>query len=368
MFILQRNLDVRNPEDRLELFRVLAPAGIKMEEAAISFALDHLSDDWFELKSLDLCPLVVTKTGSIHALQVSEWARLLQFLYEFRNHANIGEQIRRLCLRSHEKLDTILVVLVAGRYHRRNFDVTFEPKGIASTDLLLCRNPYRFYVEIKRENPTKHQRQQRMLKVSGSVSDGADRILRPWLKEHGLRIEVKFSRLFSDDHVPQVIREMELNAKAGTSGIEKPLASVRGSTMILLPRKADFFYERGMHSGVVRAEQAGTPVQAFAPESMLVRCTFDAHPNLQALGKRIKEAGRQLARDLAKEPEAGGFIVAESLFGGEESCKAIQTRFWRRLPERCWGVTLISYPGYVVPRSDLTRDQIELLTYAAIDA
>jgi hypothetical protein len=366
MPILHHNYDLRKRNDREELLPLLASAGIKIDEAAIQFSLDHLTEDWFQIPALDSCPLRITKSGSMHAIHVHQWARLLQYLYEFRNHTNIEEQVRRLCLRSHEKLDTILVVLVAGRYHRRKFEVIFEPNGKASTDLLLSRERYRLYAEIKRENPSEHRRQQRIQSVSGSVCGRADRLLRQWLKEKQLRVEIKLSKLFADNHVDKVVKEIEEKAKTLTVRTEAQLASVAGSRIIVLPRSANLFYEKGIHTGQVIVEKAGTPVQ-IAPENMLVQCIFDARPNLIALGERLREAGKQLARDLSGDQNTDGLVVMESLFGGDEACKAIQTRFWSRLPQRCWGVTLLSNPGYVVPRSDLSAEQIEVLKHAAFD-
>src|SRR5438876_7265171 len=114
MPLLTRNFDVRSSEDRQELLRILASTGTYIEESAIEFAIAQLTDDWFGLKTLDICPLVITKSGSFGAIHIFEWATLLRYLYEFRNHKRIEDQIRRLRLSSHEKIDTILVILVAG--------------------------------------------------------------------------------------------------------------------------------------------------------------------------------------------------------------------------------------------------------------
>ena len=83
---------------------------------------------------------------------------MIQSAYDFRNHKSVDIQIRRLRIASHEKLDTILVLLVAWRYHQRGFNVVFEPFGEGSTDLLISRDLYRLYAEIKRENPQEHRR------------------------------------------------------------------------------------------------------------------------------------------------------------------------------------------------------------------
>ncbi len=367
MPLLKRNLDIRQNDDRNELLSVLALAGIDISEAAIDFALASLTDDWFILNTLDTCTLLTTKSESRHGIHISEWARTLQCLYEFRNYENIQEQIRRLCIAAHEKLDTILVFSIARRYRRRNFEVTFDPNGHASVDLLVCRHPYRFYIEVKRENLYEHRRQKRMLSVGGTISDRVGADLKNWLVENDARVEIRLSKLFSDAHIEKVIREVEAKARNRNVGTEKQLASVPGSTMAVLQRSSSFFYEKGVHTGVVRVERAGKPVQVFAPESIPVRCTFDARPNLQSLGKRLALASKQLRRDLGGDPAADGFIVLESLLATAEVCEAIRCRFWQRLPERCWGIALISNPSYVFPRVDLRTEQIEVLGYAAID-
>lgn len=317
------------------------------------------------MKTLDICPLQIGG-GSVHAIQLPIWAQILQILYDLRNVKNIQEQIRRLRLRSHEKIDTILVFLVAGRYHRRDFGITFEPNGRASSDLLVRHDSYRIYIEVKRENRQEHNRQRRMQSLGGEISDRVATHLKQWLKQNELRIEIKLSKLFGDGHVGQVVQEVEAKVKAASVGTEEPLASVTGSKMLLLSRSEAFHYAKGFHTGVVRIEKPGAPVPAFAPTSMPVRCTFDSHPNLDALGQRIREAGRQLSKDLNNDIRADGLVVLECS-GGNEACGAVQKRFWSRLPPRCLGVTLISNPGFVIPRSDLKTKQMELLEIAGID-
>jgi len=366
MSLLSRNLNIRNIPDRTELFRTLTSAGFEVPDVVLDYAIEQLTDDWLELKTLDLVSLQIGRASN-HAIDLFTWAKVLQLLYEVRDHEYIEEQFRRLRLRSHEKLDTILVILVAGRYHERGFEIAFEPNISASTDLIVCRNPNRLYLEIKRENLQEHKRHQRMLHLGSSISDRAARGLKDWLTEKRLRIEIKLSRLFSDSHVDNVVQEVERKAKSSLGSTEERLSSVPGSAMIVLPSETPFFYAKGIHSAVVRVEKAGEPVQLFAPASMPVRCTFEAHPNLQALGNRIGQAGKQLKRDLDRDLNADGFVVMELAFGGDVACKAIETRFWSRLPIRCWGVTLISRPGFVIPRSDLSNDQIEVMKIAAPD-
>src|SRR5258708_6013439 len=117
MGFLKRNLELANEIDRRELLDVLQPANINLEASHIDFAFNHLSADWFKLDTLDSCSLQTGKSN--YAIDLVRWARTLQALYEFRNHSGIKEQIRRLCIRSHERIDTILVLRVAMRYKRR---------------------------------------------------------------------------------------------------------------------------------------------------------------------------------------------------------------------------------------------------------
>jgi len=293
---------------------------------------------------------------------------VIQGVHDFRHHKNFDTQIHRLRIPSHEKLDTALVLLVARRYLQRGFSVVFEPFGEGSTDLLISCQTYRLYIEIKRENPREHRRLLRMQEIGNLVNGGVDVALRDWLQQHELRLEVRISKLFSNPHAQTFVEEICASAMRIAVGVETELGSVSGSKLIVLPKAAEFFYRKGLHAGVVRVEVAGTPVPIFAPASSPIRCTFGLESNLKALGKRIREAGKQLARDLKRDAQASGFVVLECMFGGEEQVvDAIQKRFWSRLPERSWGVTLVSPRNWVIPRSDLSAAQVELLSYAAID-
>ncbi len=90
-------------------------------------------------------------------------------------------------------------------------------------------------------------------------------------------------------------------------------------------------------------------------------------PKLDALGERIRQAGKQLKRDLQRDSAANGFVVLQSYYAEKERVDAIQHRFWRRLPAGCLGVVLISPTGWVIPHPNLTPEAVEVLKYAGTD-
>lgn len=139
------------------------------------------------------------------------------------------------------------------------------------------------------------------------------------------------------------------------------------STMVLLPRDAEFFYRKGVRTGFVRVEVPGVPVPISAPASSPIRCVFGLEANLKVLGERIRDAGRELNRDLERDSNADGFVVLECLFADESVVEAIQKRFWSRMPTGCWSVTLISPSRWTIQRLDLKPEQMEILKYAALD-
>jgi hypothetical protein len=360
------NLDLTKHEDQKELFEHLAAVGVQLDAAALQYALSVLTEDWFQLTgSFEVCSL---KVGSKHseAIGLATWSHVIQSVYDFRNHKSFDTQIHRLRIASHEKLDTVLVLLVARRYHQRGFAVVLEPFGESSTDLLISRDAHRLYTEIKRENPREHRRLLRMQEIGSLINGGVDAALSDWLRKRQMRLEVRISKLFSNPHAKTVVEEICASASRIAVGVETELQSVSGSRMIVLPKDAEFFYRKGLHAGFVRVGPE-TPVPILAPASSPIRCTFGFESNLKALGERIREAGKQLARDLKRDEEADGFVVLECVFGNENMVDAIQKRFWSRLPARCWGVTLISNSGWIIPRYDLSTEQTEILKYAALD-
>lgn len=363
MLTLKRNLDIRNWKDRAELTAALRAAGMGIDDAAIDFVSSRLTDEWFRIVTLGSCILKIGPKFS-SGLQLSDWVQVIQSLYEFRDRPNLDERVRRLCLPTHERLDTTLVLCVAFRLSRHGFKITFEPNGQGSSDLLLERTPYRLYAEVKRENPHVHRRFERahdlLGKISGGVSDG----IADFLRQRPVRLEINLSRLFSDGHVTKVVGEITTKAIGVPLEQEIPLESVRGSAFIVMPREAEFHYQKGFH--LSRMVVGRTPIQVNSPANNPVRCTLESRPNLRALSKRVREAAKQIQRDLDKDRLAAGLIVLESSApSGDEHCRAIQTRFWPKLPERCWGVVLI--PTHLIPRSGLAQDQIDIMRWAAID-
>ena len=270
MPVLKRNLNLRVMEDRQELLDSLESNQIKLDSLVLDYALKHLSDEWLQLLIVDACSVRISHKGQ-HALPLSVWLNLIQCLFEFRNHTGIEEQIRRLNIPSHERLDTLLVIVVAGRYHQRGIQVIFEPNGRRSTDLLIVKPPHRVYVEVKRENFMEHDRQQRTQAIAGILTQRLDNDLRDSLVAADSRIEIRLSRRrCSDQYLEKVIREVKEKIGTMQHGEERELNSLEGCKLVFLKRKAALFYEKGMIIAHVKIEQPGTPVLAFAPESALV--------------------------------------------------------------------------------------------------
>lgn len=363
MAILARNLNLSTVEDQRTLLEQLTAAGVALDPAVLQHALTVLSEDWLQLAG-DMCSL---KVGTKHSETVSltTWLNIIYALYDFRHHKDFATQVHRLRIPSHEKLDTALVVLIARRYHLRGFAIMFEPFGSGSTDLLLSRDAYRLYAEVKRENLVEHRRLLRMQELGGLINAALNTALRDWLREHHLRIEIRISKLFSNPHASKLVEEICALASNNAVGVESTLQSVSGSQMIILPEDAEFFYRKGLHAGFVRVEAAGKPVPILAPASSPIRCTFGLGSNLKALGGRIRDAGKQLARDLKRDEKSDGVLILECAFVNEEVIDAIRSRFWSRLPQRCWGITVLSNSSWVIPRTDLSTAQIEVLSYAA---
>jgi hypothetical protein len=108
-------------------------------------------------------------------------------------------------------------------------------------------------------------------------------------------------------------------------------------------------------------KKPGTPVQAV-PQNMPILVIFDWKPNLAALWRRIRKAGVQLRNDTQKDLNAQGFFVVQSSHGEEAMEKIIDN--FTLLPSNCLGVVLISSPGCVIPRSDLSAELIQVMATA----
>jgi hypothetical protein len=168
MGLLKRQFDLANESDRREVLDALQSSRITLKPCHINFALNHQSKHWFKLNSMDYCHLPTEKGDC--GIELVRWVRTLQALYEFRNHPGLKEQMRRLCLRSHEPLDTMLVLRVAMRYQQRGFDVAFEPNGEGCSDLRVVRNSDVMFIEVKRENTGEHKRHKRVYSVGPRIS------------------------------------------------------------------------------------------------------------------------------------------------------------------------------------------------------
>lgn len=297
MLTLKRNLDIRNWKDRAELTAALRAAGMGIDDAAIDFVSSRLTDEWFRIVTLGSCILKIGPKFS-SGLQLSDWVQVIQSLYEFRDRPNLDEQVRRLCLPTHERLDTTLVLCVAFRLSRHGFKITFEPNGQGSSDLLLERTPYRLYAEVKRENPHVHRRFERahdlLGKISGGVSDG----IADFLRQRPVRLEINLSRLFSDGHVTKVVGEITTKAIGVPLEQEIPLESVRGSAFIVMPREAEFHYQKGFH--LSRMVVGRTPIQVNSPAK-----SRKVHPRKSAQLKGIKQASSGSSQANPKGPRQG---------------------------------------------------------------
>jgi hypothetical protein len=167
-----------------------------------------------------------------------------------RNVVGVGEQIRRLNLRSHEVLDTAFAVRIAGRYVNSGYTVRFEPNGNGCSDLLIENGVFRSYVEIKRENEQEHDRWQRINKITQAVLGDLEPRIRSWLEDRELRLEVKFSRLFSDATVHAIGEEIDRRVPTLNICDEQLLNTVPQSRYMVLPRLHEPFYEKGVHTAV----------------------------------------------------------------------------------------------------------------------
>lgn len=366
---LKRNLDVRKQLDREELLQILAACGVPLERAALEYSLAHLSDDWLALSTMGVS-LRIDQRGGHYGLQLDTWVRIVDCIYAFRNHENIAVQIRRLSISSHEKADTILVLLVARRFHNRGFRVIFEPNGKGASDLMVASNSDRVYVEVKRENPQSHLRFQRMQQLGRKTIGSLQARLKKWLVANGMRLEIRFPTLFSDQHVEQIVHQVEVLVRTARLDQEMTLSGKGNPTFLLRPRSAGFRYKSGFHILHVTVPKAGQPIQILAPENALVRCTFVPRPNLQALKKRIHKASQQLRSDLEKDGMARGIIVAELLLReAEPAVEALAKRLWPGTLGGFIGVTVIS-PGsiWAIPRAGISEGDMALLRYAGIDS
>ena len=304
-------LDLRLADDRAEILALLTQQGIALQPTALDFAASQLSEDWLVAWVMWASAIFNIRTEKYKfGVWLATWAEIVSTIFDIKNVAGIGEQIRRLCLPAHEALDTSLAIRVAGRYVRRGFTVSFEPNGEGCSDLLVKSSSFRSYVEIKRQNKEEHKR----LSSAQGLSDEVLGCLEPlyhWLQGNELRLEVKFSMLFSSSVVPAILAEIERQVRHAVIRTELPISSVRGSRYIVLPKLEVPFY-KGIRFG--RIIGTGAVVQ-IVPPNMPIQVVFDWKHNRDALKQRIRKASRQLANDAAKDFGAQGFLVLEESDG-----------------------------------------------------
>src|ERR1019366_288037 len=146
-------------DDRAEILALLTQQGIALQPTALDFAASQLSEDWLVAWVMWASAIFNIRTEKYKfGVWLATWAEIVSTIFDIKNVAGIGEQIRRLCLPAHEALDTSLAIRVAGRCVRRGFTVSFEPNGEGCSDLLVESSSFRSYVEIKRQNKEEHKR------------------------------------------------------------------------------------------------------------------------------------------------------------------------------------------------------------------
>jgi len=157
-------------------------------------------------------------------LSLTQWAELVESLYRLRDNPGINEQVRRLCFASHERLDTALVVVVAGRYKTRAWEVAFEANGSGCSDLRVSNEDRQFYVEVKRENIQDHDRYNTFSANASAVVEGLFSVLGEWLDRNNLRVEVKLSRGFSPSLVTKICGELRTKVPDAPLRLEQTIS------------------------------------------------------------------------------------------------------------------------------------------------
>jgi hypothetical protein len=357
-----QKLDLRVDADRSTMLDVLAKRRIRLNSDVLRFASSKLSEDWLVLSPLDIFSIRTSRTGKF-GIGVEVWAQLVQAIYDMRAVPGIDEQIRRLCIPSHEALDTCLLLQVAGRYARVGLSVRFEPNGKGCSDLLIQNESCRFYVEVKRENEQDHKRFMSIKRCSDEILGKLDPQMRTWLEERNLRLEVKFSRAFSSGSVVAITDEIVRQVGLCVIGKECVISAMRGASYVLLRCQHPPFFQKGIRKGIIRVKQAGTPVQ-ISPENMPVLVVFDWTLNLSALKARIQNASRQLKNDAARDPGTLGFFVMQ-VSHGEAAKEAITGRYFSSLPRNCVGIVLLADLSFLIPVSGLSSNVAAIMTVAA---
>ena len=352
-------LNLLRDEDRRTLYEFLATRHQKIDPAAIEFALSRFAEHWLVGQWPPMLSLWVSASGSWH-IPFDIWIRTITSVYGMRNAEGIEEQIRRLGLRSHEHLDTELVIRIASKYHRAGFEVAFEPNKEGCSDFSIRGRGLHLYSEVKRENRTEHKRVKSIMTASQAVQTAALEIIR-WLEDRSLRAEIWFSRSFPENVAKTIVREITTSIYRLEIRREQEINALPGSRYVLIPRSDPEFYTSAIRSAQIEIKQTGVPVQ-LAVQNMPIVVAFDPKPNLSALMKRVRKAGKQLRNDGLKDPSAQGFIVAETSHG--ELAQGEIAKNFENLPLNCLGVIVLSNVSAVLARENVTTEILEVLSIA----
>src|SRR5690348_3802437 len=106
-----------------DLLKLAGENGVTLNREAIEYACHALSDEWLTLVDAGwpncICTLSMSPGRGNIGLSLPQWMEIVDRLYLLRNTDGIAEQVRRLGIPSHERLDTALVIVVAGRSEER---------------------------------------------------------------------------------------------------------------------------------------------------------------------------------------------------------------------------------------------------------
>ena len=318
------------------LLKIAGENGIALTREAVKCACEKLSSEWLTLVPAGgpncICSLSMSyeKEGSV-GLSLPQWAEIVESLYQLRNNDGIDEQVRRLCVASHECLDTALVIVIAGRYKARAWEVTFEANGSGCSDLRVRKEDRQFYVEVKRENTQHHNRYNTFSANAHAVVGGLSSVLGEWLERNNLRVEVKLSRGFSSSVVAKICGELGTKVPNAPLRLEQAMTIPRNSKFVVLCTEDDPHFERGFIVGRITVKEAGVPVQVH-PRNMPVKIVFAWPPHVAAIARLIRDAKRQLSNDAAADPAAKGFIVVQAA-GGAQLASAVESK---RHPMAVW--------------------------------
>jgi hypothetical protein len=353
----ENELDLHRADDRARLSEFLTAHGLDLKPAEVEFAASKLHEDWLIGRWPPVLDLWSSMSGNL-VIPLATWIETIASVYEMREVAGIEEQMRRLGIPSHERLDTELVIRIASNYHRAGCEVAFEPNGQGCSDLSIRGRDFHLYSEVKRENRFEHKRLKSVQRASQTVLNAAREIVR-WLEDRDLRLEIWFSQSFADNVAEAIVQEIRTRIHSFEVSREQDIQAVPGSRCIMLPRFDPEFYRPGIRSAQVEIKQAGVPVQ-LAVHNMPIVVAFDSGPNLRALMQRVRKAGKQLKNDSLKDPSAQGFIVVETSHG-ELARNAIVENF-ENLPPNCIAVIVRSDVSTVVARENVSAETVEALS------